>query len=190
MHSASAWSAPGGLQRLDGGALHDRHVVAVEPVLAQQVTQLHLDQLDHLGPVRAVRQHVDLVEEHHHRRDAHLAPEQDVLARLRHRTVRRAHHEDRAVHLRRSRDHVLDVVGVAGAVDVRVVPLLRVVLHVRRADRDAAGPLFRRLVDLVVSLELRHALQAEHASDRRGQRRLSMVDVTDGADVDVGLVTE
>jgi hypothetical protein len=57
-------------------------------------------------------------------------------------------------------------------------------------DRDAAGPLFRRLVDLIVRLELRHALEAQHAGDRRGQRRLAMVDVTDGADVDVGLVTD
>ena len=61
-----------------------------------------------------------------------LAREQHVLARLRHDAVERAHHQDRAVHLRRARDHVLDVVGVAGAIDVRVVALRRLVLHVRR----------------------------------------------------------
>ena len=33
------------------------------------------------------------------------------------------HDQDRAVHLRRAGDHVLDVVGVAGAIDVRVVAL-------------------------------------------------------------------
>ena len=47
-----------------------------------------------------------------------------MLARLRHRAVRRRHHEDRAVHLRRARDHVLDVVSVARAIDVRVVALV------------------------------------------------------------------
>src|SRR5262245_64293139 len=43
--------------------------------------------------------------------------EQHVLARLRHRPVDRAHHQDGAVHLRRAGDHVLDVVGVARAID-------------------------------------------------------------------------
>ena len=53
--------------------------------------------------------------------------------------VERADHQDRAVHLRRAGDHVLDVVGVAGAVDVRVVALVRLVLHVRGRDRDRLG---------------------------------------------------
>ena len=39
-----------------------------------------------------------------------LARQQDVLARLRHRAVRRRYHQDRTVHLRRTRDHVLHVV--------------------------------------------------------------------------------
>jgi len=90
-----------------------------------------------------------LVHEHHQRGHADLAGQQDVLARLRHRAVGRRHHQDRAVHLRRAGDHVLHVVGVARAVDVRVVAVLRLVLDVRRRDRDAARLLFRRLVDLV-----------------------------------------
>jgi hypothetical protein len=64
---------------------------------------------------------VDLVQEHHDRRNADLTGEQDVLARLRHRAVGRRHDQDRAVHLRRTGDHVLHIVGVAGAVDVGVV---------------------------------------------------------------------
>jgi hypothetical protein len=62
-----------------------------------------------------------------------------VLARLRHRAVDAAHHEDRAVHLRRARDHVLDVVGVARAIDVRVVPVRRAVFNVRRGDGQNLG---------------------------------------------------
>ena len=62
-------------------------------------------------------------------------------------------HQDRPVHLGRSRDHVLDVVGVARAVHVRVVAVRRLVLHVRRVDRDPALPLLGRVVDLVVRLE-------------------------------------
>ena len=72
-----------------------------------------------------------------------------MLARLRHGAVGRRHHQNRAVHLRRARDHVLDVVGVAGAIHVRVVPLRRLVLHVRHRDRDTTSLFFRRIVDRI-----------------------------------------
>jgi hypothetical protein len=83
----------------------------------------------------------------------HLARQQHVLARLRHRPVRRCHHQDRAVHLRRTGDHVLDVVTVTGHVHVRVVPVLGLVFHVRNVDRDPARFFFRRVVDLIIRLE-------------------------------------
>ena len=69
-----------------------------------------------------------------------LARQQDVLAGLRHRAVGRRHHQDRPVHLRRPGDHVLHIVRVPGAVDVRVVTVRRLVLHVRRGDRDRRAP--------------------------------------------------
>ncbi len=151
--------------------------------MRQQLAQLQLHQLHQLGVV----DHVGLVQEHHHRRNADLAGQQDVLAGLRHRAVRRRTHQDRAVHLRRPGDHVLDVVGVARAVDVGVVTILRLVLHVRRRDRDPALALFGSLVDLVERHELRPALVRQHLGDRRRQRRLAVVDVTDRPDVDVRL---
>ncbi len=92
--------------------------------------------------------HVDLVEEHDDVRNADLTGEQDVLARLGHRSVGSRDDQDRAVHLGGTGDHVLDVVGVAGAVDVSVVTVLRLVLDVRRGDRDAALLLLRSVVDL------------------------------------------
>src|SRR5262249_7018114 len=110
--------------------------------------------------------------------------------RLRHRAVGRADHEDRAVHLRRAGDHVLDVVGVARAIDVRVVALVALVLDVCRRDRDAARLLFRRLVDLIERGELRQALRRLDLGDRGGQRRLSVVDVADRSDVHVRLVAD
>jgi hypothetical protein len=72
-----------------------------------------------------------------------------VLTSLRHRTVGGGDHENRAVHLGRTGDHVLDVVGVTGAVDVRVVTRLGLVLDVGDRDRDTALTLFGRLVDHV-----------------------------------------
>jgi len=102
---------------------------------------------------------------------------QHVLARLRHRPVRRRHHQDRPVHLRRPGDHVLDVVPVPRAVHVRVVPLVGLVLHVRNVDGDPALFLLRRTVNLVVAPVLRLPLQRQHFRDRRRQRRLPVVNV-------------
>ena len=116
---------------------------------------------------------------------ADLAGEQDVLARLRHGAVRGRDHEDRAVHLRGARDHVLHVVRVARAVDVGVMTRRRLVLDMGRRDRDAAGLLLRSVVDLVEGAGLTAVLLRQHLGDGRGQRRLAMVDVTDGANVDV-----
>ena len=113
--------------------------------LLKQLADFHLDEFEQFRIV----DHVDLVEEHDDVRNADLAHEQNVLARLGHRAVRRGHDQDRAVHLGGAGDHVLDVVGVTGAVDVRVVALPRLVLLVRDGDRNAALFLLGRVVDLV-----------------------------------------
>ena len=109
------------LERLQRAAADDRDVVAGELVLREQLAHFELDQVEQLLVVH----HVDLVHEHDDGGDADLAGEQDVLARLRHGAVGGGDHQDGAVHLRRAGDHVLDVVGVARAVDVRVVALRR-----------------------------------------------------------------
>src|SRR5579883_2406525 len=172
------------LQRHQRRAPHHRDVVTRELVALQQLANLQLDQVQELGVVH----HVDLVHVDHQRRNADLARQQDVLAGLRHRAVRRRHHQDRTVHLRRTRDHVLHVVGVARAVDMGIVPVGRLVLDMRRRDRDAALALLRRLVDLVVGRERRTAGLRQDLGDRRRQRRLAVVHVPDRADVAVRLI--
>src|SRR5215210_1039420 len=172
------------LERLQRRAGDDRDVVAGELVLREQLPDLHLDELEQLGVV----DHVGLVQEDDDVRHLDLAREQDVLPRLRHRAVGRRDHQDRAVHLRGAGDHVLDVVGVPGAVDVRVVTVLRLVLDVRRVDRDAALLLLRGVVDLLERPDGRAAdLLRQHLRDRGGERRLAVVDVTDRADVKMRL---
>ena len=146
-----------------GAAFDDRGVVAREVVFAEQLAHFDLDQLEQLGVV----DHVALVQVHDDVGHADLARQQDVLARLRHRAVGGRHDQDGAVHLRRAGDHVLDVVGVPGAVDVGVVPVLGLVLDVRGVDGDAARLLFGRRVNLVVRL----GLAAEHACQHRRHRR-------------------
>src|SRR6185503_13936948 len=78
-------------------------------------------------------------------------------------------------------------VRMARAIDVRVVPLLRLVLDMRRRDRDAALALLRRLVDLVVRRVRRTTRLRQDLRDRRRQRRLAMIHVPDRADIAVRL---
>jgi hypothetical protein len=168
---------------LQGGALDDRDVVAREVVLAEQFAQFHFDQFEQFGVVN----HVALVHEHDHVGHADLAGQQDVLAGLRHGAVGGGTDQDGAVHLRGAGDHVLDVVGVARAVDVRVVTVLGLVFDVRGVDGDAACLFFRRRVNLVVGFRLAAKLRRQHRRDRRRQGRLAMVYVTNRPHVYVRL---
>ncbi|EGJ75317.1 putative elongation factor Tu [Streptomyces sp. Tu6071] len=187
LHEVENGLAPLGvaLERLERRDLDDREVVARELVLGEQLADLELDELQDLLVVH----HVGLVEGDNDVGDADLAGQEDVLLRLRHRTVGRGDHEDRAVHLGGTGDHVLDVVRVTRAVDVRVVARLGLVLDVRDGDGDTALALLRSLVDLV---EGRGLVQVrvrvvQHLGNGGREGRLTVVDVTDGADVDVRL---
>ena len=70
---------------------------------------------------------------------------------------------------------------------MRVVTLVRRILHVRRVDRDATRLLFRRVVDLVVRLRRRQTLLRQNQRDRRRQRRLPVIHVPNRPNVHVRL---
>src|SRR6185312_9158789 len=80
------------------------------------------------------------------------------------------------------------IIGMARAVDMRIVALLRLVLDMRRRDRDAARLLLRRLVDLVVRRVGRSTRLGQNLGDRCRQRRLAMIDMADRPDVAVRLI--
>src|SRR5262245_15142065 len=172
------------LHRPQGTAPHHRDVVPRKLVLLQQLPHLQLHQVQNLRVVH----HVHLVHEHHQARHVHLPRQQHVLPRLRQRPVVGRHYQNRPVHLRRPRDHVLDVVRVPRTVDVRVVPLRRLVLHVAHRDRDPPLPLLRGVVDRP-KVPHRHpaVLRVQHLRDRTRQRRLPVIDVPDRPDVHVRL---
>src|ERR1043165_2965338 len=172
-------------QRHQRRAADHRDLVARELILREQLAYLELDEVEQFRIV----DHVDLVHVDDERRHADLAREQDVLARLRHRAGGRRHDQDRAVHLRGAGDHVLHVVGVAGAIDVRIVAVLGLIFDVRGGDRDAARLFLRRLVDLVVSRVGRAAGLGQNLGDRSRQRRLAVVNVPNRAHVAVGFGT-
>ncbi|OPY65683.1 MAG: hypothetical protein A4E62_02634 [Syntrophorhabdus sp. PtaU1.Bin002] len=81
-----------------------------------------------------------------------------MLTGLGHRAVIGTDNEDRPIHLGRTGDHVLDVVGMAGAVHVGIVAMVRLILDVGGSDGDTALLLLRGLVDLVEGDPLRHPL--------------------------------
>ena len=112
-----------------------------------------------------------------------------MLTSLGHRAVGGGNDEDRTVHLSGTGDHVLHVVGVTRGIDVSVVTLLRLVLNVRDVDGDAALLLLRCVVHLVEGTCLVEigVLVRQDLGDRSGQGGLSVVNVADGADVDVRL---
>ena len=185
-----------GNEGVQSGTADDGDVVAGELVGGEQLADFHLDELEELLIVDLVA----LVQEHDDGGHADLTGEQDVLAGLSHGAVGSGDDEDRAVHLSSAGDHVLDIVGVARAVDVRIVAALDLltvktgaviglILDVRGVDRDAAGLLFGGLVDLVVSGEVSGlgVGEGENLRDRSGEGGLTMVDVADGTDVDMRL---
>ena len=171
------------LTRFQGRTLDHRNVVSGKVVSAQKLPDLQLHQLQKLLVVDLIH----LVQENHDVRNVYLTRQKNVLPRLRHRTVRRAHHQHRTVHLRRARDHVLHVVRVTRTVHVSVVTIVRLVLHVRRRNRDPTLPLLRSLVDLVERSRRRQILERLARRDRRRQRGLAMVHVTDRPHVYVRL---
>ena len=129
---------------------------------------------------------VNLVKEHDDSGNADLTGKQDMFASLGHGTVGGGNDEDRAVHLRGTGDHVLDIVGVTGAVDVRIVAFFGLVLNVRGVNRDAAFAFFRSLIDVLVGFVFGETFFREDLSDSRRQGGLAVVDMPDSTDVYVG----
>ena len=68
-----------------------------------------------------------------------------------------------------------------------VVAVVRLVLDVGDRDRDPALALLGRVVDRIEGAVLGLALERQVLRDRRGQRRLAVIDVADRADVHVRL---
>ncbi len=146
-------------------APHDRDLVARKLIGRQKLAHLHLDKLEKLRIIH----HVDLVQIHDQRRHPDLAGQQNMLPGLRHRAVGRRNHQDRPIHLRRPGDHVLHIIGMARTVDMGIMPLRRLILDMRRRNRDPPRPLLRRLVDLVIRRIRRPARLRQNLGDRRRQ---------------------
>ncbi len=172
-------------QRFQRGTANDRGVVAREVVLRQQLTHFHLNQFQQLFVIN----HVAFVQEHDDVRNAYLTTQQDVLTGLRHRAVSRSNNQDSAVHLSSTGDHVFHVVGVARAVNVRVVASRGVIFNVRGVDGDTTSFFFRRVIDLIECTSGTTVGFSQNGSDGSSQGSFTMVNVADSTDVDVRFCT-
>ncbi len=170
-------------QSLQSAASDHRNVVARELVLAEKFPNFHLYQFEKLRVVH----HICLVQPHNDGRHAYLASKENVLPSLRHRTISSRDNQDCAVHLRRTGNHVLDVVRVTWAVDVGVVPLFCLILHVGSIDGDAALPFFWSIVDFFEPLYSAGITPGEQHRDCSSSCSLAVVDVTNGTHVYVRL---
>ena len=112
-----------------------------------------------------------------------------MLAGLSHGAVGGGDDQDSAVHLGSTGDHVLDIVGVARAVHMGIVTVGGLILDMGGVDGNAALALLGSLIDGRVVGVLSAALQGQILGDGSGQSGLTMVDVTDGADVNMGLAS-
>ncbi len=113
-----------------------------------------------------------------------------MFASLRHRAISGRDNEYRTVNLSSAGNHVLDVVGVAWHVNVRVVALCAFVFLVRGRDGNTAGFFLWGVVDLVVRdwfVGVAWETLGECHGNCCSQGRLTVVDVTHGTDVDVRL---
>ncbi len=172
------------LQSLQRRHRHDRHLITLEAVLGQQLTHLELHQLHDLFVI----DHVGLVQRHHNARHTHLAGQQHMLTGLRHRPISRRHHQNRAVHLRGTRDHVLDVIRMARTIHMGVMTILGLILHMRNRNRDPTLLFLRSLVDRIKRRKIHvRILIRQHLGDRRGQRRLPMIDMTNRPNIQMRL---
>ena len=170
------------LKSLQSRTADNRSVVAREFILVERLTDFHFNKLEQFRIVDLIA----LVHENDDIGHANLTGKQKVLLRLRHRAIGRRDNKDRAIHLRRAGDHVLDIVGMAGAVHVCIVAGSGLILNVSGVDRDAALALFRSLIDIRVINEIGFTLHCEGLGDRRRQSGLTMVDVANGTNVYMG----
>ena len=110
-----------------------------------------------------------------------------MLGSLRHNTVGCGNNEDSTVHLSGASDHVLDVVGVTRAVNVSVVTFVGLILNVSGVDGNTSFSLFGSLVDVGITLELSLSFKGKILRDCSGKSGFTMVNVTDGTNVNVRL---
>jgi hypothetical protein len=95
------------------------------------------------------------------------------------------HNQNRPIHLGGAGNHVFDVVSMTRAVYVSIVTLFSFVLDMGDGDGNAALSLFGGLINLIKCDVICQLALCQHPGNCACQRRLAMVDMPDGADIDM-----
>ena len=171
------------VQSAESGANDNRHFIAWIVIGREEVSDFHFYEVDQFRIIYLV----SFVQEYNDSRYAYLLSEQNVFAGLRHRAVSCGYYEDSAVHLSCAGDHVLDIVSVPWAVYVCVVAGFGFVFNGGGVDCDTTSSFFRCFIDGSVVEEVCFAFFSQNFGDSSGQGRFTMIDVADGADVNMRL---
>ena len=160
---------------------YEGNFVSRKLIELEKFSYFHFDKVKYLRIVN----HVNFVQKYYQVRYIHLSCEKNMLSCLRHRSVRCGNYQDSSVHLSGSRNHVLNIVCVAGTVDVRVVPVACFVLDVSGINCNTPFFFFRSLVNFVKRHDFRSGQFVENQCNCRSQRGFSVVYMTDCSDVNV-----
>ncbi len=76
---------------------------------------------------------------------------------------------------------------MAGAVNMGIVTVCSLIFDVSSSDGDTALTLFGSVIDLIEGLVLARTASSHNLGNSGSQRGLAVVDVTDGADINMGL---
>ena len=113
-----------------------------------------------------------------------------MLSRLWHRTIGSTHNDNSAIHLRRTGDHILNVISVTRTVNMRIMTVFRLILHVSDSDSDTTLFFFRRLINLIKSDRFSKSFFRKNLCDRSCQRCLAMINVTNRSNVQMRFVSD
>jgi hypothetical protein len=105
-------------------------------------------------------------------RPEEVSPIRDIEVVGLHLTVSRSNDDDGAIHVGSTSNHVLDVIGVTGTVDVGVVAAGGLVFNVRRGDGDTTFPLFWSFIDGAILEKFSETLLCLSFGDGSGQSSL------------------
>ena len=106
-----------------------------------------------------------------------------MLFGLRHRTIGGGNDKNGAIHLGGTSNHVLDIVFVARTVDVSIVTGFSLVRNVTNLNRNSTSLFLGGGVNLIEGHGLGQTGGGECISNGGGKSGLTVVNVTDGADV-------
>ena len=148
-------------QSFERGTLDNGSLVSGESVFGKKISDFFFNEHNEFFIVNLIA----FVQEYYDVRNANLTSEKDVFSGLGHRTVGSCNNEDSTVHLSSAGNHVLNIVGVARAVNVSIVTFVGLILNVSGVDRNTSCLFFGCFIDFVISHLLSIALTSKNHSD-------------------------